>query len=720
MTFSRRVRSLAVPTFYLLLALIALHQPLFNAATHLPGDRVTDYYHFHWNYWWIRHALAHGLDVYQTNYVFFPFVSSTIFHTLAAFWFPLWALIEPLAGTFAAFNAIFTTAITLCGVTFYAFLRYEGVSRGLALMGGAMLALSPLIFFAVHWSMTSLIAWFWLPLALLTWAMIVRARRWPSMLAWAVLMGCTLWTMLITDLQYAVYLAFVIVPYGLWTLIRFPNRIRQGIGGLAAVGVALTLLWFGGTLPALLDADRAGFAPTPPERAVAIPFPLGYVWHTEGGNVPLGAVVLPLATAAFMIALRWRDRPVQTAHSPAWLWGAMLFPPLILSAGASVQVGSVNILMPYTLFHEAFGGLFRYPERFGVLITLTGALFSLKILTAALKDRPPLHKPLALILLFVIAADSRLFGSVAVQPQPPHYETYAQMGREPYEYVVIEVPTGGSSGEGIVGIPEYSALQFYGTVHGKRMINGHLSRVNTGHYWWLRTDDAMMAWLGQRRFLEPDTVAAQLAERVYTYPVGYLLIHSRMIDPYAPTLTEITGFLNAQTDSLCPPTLERDLIAYRTRWHPDGCGTRTPSREIDGTFRIDIGSPDDVRYILSGFYPSEPIFDFRVRWTGGGSSAVVRVDLPPSAYRVMITAQAYAVARMLTLTIENTPLGETAISADALRAYTFTLPADTVGVGRDLDLTLTFDADPLLSAGDQAGDSRVLALMIDSITFSPE
>ena len=49
---------------------------------------------------------------------------------------------------------------------------------------------------------------------------------------------------------------------------------------------------------------------------------------------------------------------------------------------------------------------------------------------------------------------------------------------------------------------------FYGITHGKRMVNAHLSRVPISHYWYMRTDDPMLAWLGQRRFIEPEVVEA--------------------------------------------------------------------------------------------------------------------------------------------------------------------------------------------------------------------
>ncbi len=704
--------------FYALIALCALHPLIFNASTHMPGSVVTDYYHFHWNYWWIRHALTNGLDVYTTNYVFFPNTSSLAYHTLAAFWYPLWAIIEPFGGTFTAFTAIFFTSMTLCGVTFYALLRAEGISRGLSLVGGVMLQLAPLIFFAVYWSMTSLIAWFWLPLSLLTWRQIIGSRSLKMSLAWSIMFGVTLWAMLITDMQYAVYLAFLLIPYALWTLIGvWRAKPTALLGGVLSISTALALLYIGGTLPALLRFDRTGLSPTPADRAVPLNFPDEFIIPRSGDRVTLGAVLMPLLVIALILVIRAWSQGQKIARvntAPAWMWLLTAISPLILSAGASITLGENTITLPYAAFHELFGGMFRYPERFSVVFLIAAVLFSFKVLS-------PLTIPrnrcwIVPALLLIVLADARLFYGVPIQPQPPRYEIYASMAEEGGEFVVLEIPTGGSSGEGIVGIPEFSALQFYGMTHGQHMFNGHISRVNTAHYWWARTDDALMAWLGQRRYLEPELVARQLEERVWEYPIGYLVIHTNLIDPYAPTLQEIIGFLNAQHDSLCPPIVERDLVVYPTRWRFHQCPNRSPI-EQNGAYVIDVGAPDDVRYLGWGFHPRETIAGLNVRWTGEYPQADVYVDLPAGEYELTITAQSFYVDRRLEVRLNGEAIGETVITTDALREYTFTLPAALLSDGYAMTITLDYADGVSPTDLGQGTDTRRLSLMVDTLVF---
>ena len=259
-----RKHRVVIVGFYALLALLALYNPIFHLGTHVTGWPVTDFYHFHWNYWWLRHALASGLNVYLTDYVFAPFTNNLAFHTLTPFFYPIWALLEPFVGTVAAMTAIFVVAMTASAGAFYALLRREGVSVGLALVGGAMLELTPLMLTGVYWTNINLMGWFWLPLLLLLWgemAVIVAPDRFvesglgqtklltsPPALStpytssptvspplhvvergqgcevrlalYTLLLGVSFWAMVLTDLQYPLWNAFVVVPYALFTLWR--------------------------------------------------------------------------------------------------------------------------------------------------------------------------------------------------------------------------------------------------------------------------------------------------------------------------------------------------------------------------------------------------------------------------------------------------------------------------------------------------------------------
>jgi hypothetical protein len=721
-----RKRLFTVLGFYSLLAFLVLYNPIFHITTSLPSDPrlsiVTDFYHFHWNFWWIRHALTTpGLHVYQTNYVMAPFTSNLAYHTLSVFWYPIWALLEPIFGTVVGMTAILIAALVLAGGCFYIFLRDEGVSPGLALIGGAMLELCPLMLSSIRWTNINLMGWFWIPLLLLTWKQIVHTGlRRRAMLLWAALLGISLWAMVLTDLQYPLFAFFIVVPYGLMTVWRAPSWLTRRwliIAVALAALLALLLLWFVGPLSDILSFDRYDLAPTPADRAPKIEFPLCFVWHCDE-SVPVGAVVLPVLVVAGAINVKKRVR----WNDSRWFWLALVPVPLSLSAGAAITIGGRQITMPYVLLHQLFGGEFRYAERFGTVFLIPAVIFIMITLTDVFRRRATSTRIFVLAtLFFVIVVDAHMLEPTPLQPIPYPYTFYQAMGKESYDYVVVEVPTGGASGEGLVGDSHNLITQFYGITHGKRMVNGHISRVPISHYWYMRTDDAMMAWLGQRRFIEPDVVTQQMQQRIFDWPIGYFVIHRDSIGVGSVTDQEVLGYFNSLRDLVCPVWIEGDAIVYRTVWHPDGCPARIPPQDATGSYLIDVGAPDDLHYIGWGWHQAETISGLTLRWTGEYPQTQMYFDLPAGGYQLTISAQAFYESRRLRVLINGEQVGDPVmVTVDALHPYTFPIPADVIGDGQDLDLTLDYDATVVPALVGQGNDARKLAVAVDTMSFAPE
>ncbi|NWF70716.1 MAG: hypothetical protein HXY40_16650, partial [Chloroflexi bacterium] len=608
-------RNTVIILFYAALAGLALYWPLLHAQTHVPGFQTTDYFHFHWNYWWIRHALTTpGLSVYETNYVLAPFTTNLAYHTLAAFFYPIWALVEPLSGTLVAMNAIFVTAFTLMGCCTFWLLRREGASYGLALLGGCTLQLLPIMFNGVYASTVNILGFFWLPAQLLLWGKVAaanRAGKYGRALLWALAQGAAFYSMFLTDLQYPLFAAFLLLPYGGLTLLQAPTgraRVRLAALGIAALAVMLALLWFAGPLRALLAFDRAQLAPGQAEGAPHIAFPQGFLTRADDywDNPTVGAFIVPftLAALAASVALR-RRRVMQQARRIRWFWLALVPVPMVLSMGARLDIGATTITLPYTWLHQALGGTFRFPSRLVPVFALPALIFAAQTFTPLLAQ-PQVRRAyralvIAAALLFVLV-DFRLYEPMPIQEPVPAYEFYSAMGREPYDYVVIEAPVAAGTGEYWLGDLRLLATQFYGITHGKRMINGLISRAPVSHFYYLRTDDPLLSWLGQRRLLEPRLVEAEMRDIFYGWPVGYIVIHQDVIGRFTSTNQEIIGYFNSLPDLLCPVWVERDGVVFRTAWHPDGCPARTPLEIETGVYQIDVGAAGDERYIGWGWH----------------------------------------------------------------------------------------------------------------------
>jgi hypothetical protein len=526
-----------------------------------------------------------------------------------------------------------------------------------------------------------------------------------------------------TDIQYPLFALPVVVPYvllKLWNVGTWGKRMQLFTYGVLGVALGLALLWFVGPLPYILTFDRTGLAPTAIEQAIKVPFPWGFISNSKTSiDTPMGTVVLPAYVIALVVNLIVRKRPGIRLPKQRWFWAALTPLPLILAAGPFIMIGETQINLPYIWLHNLLGGMFRYPQRFAPVFLIPAMLFVMMTLTPILRRYQRLPRVLIpTAFLFIVIADSLMLSPFPIWPVPKHYDFYEAMGKEPYDYVVVEVPTGGASGEGLVGDPAYAALQYYGMTHGKRMVNGHISRVNTYKFYYMLTDDPMMSWLGQRVFLDPERVREQLAERIYEWAIGYIVVHRDLIWRDGPTIQEILGYLNNLPDLVCPVWVEGDAVVYRTAWHPDGCPPNTPKETAPREYTIDMGTNDDAGHIGWGWHYAEEIIPgLMARWTGEYLDTKLYVDLPPSAYEITLSAQSFYRPRELNVLVNRAAVGSATISESALGNYTFSIPATVIGDGQHLTINLVYDStDTPKDVG--LGDSeRRLAILVDQIQF---
>lgn len=684
--------ALAIVAFFGLLAFIVLHRIIFTTGTHSAGY---DFYHFHWNMTWIRHALSTPTaSIYETNYVFAPHTVNLSYHTLAVFWYPLWALIEPSIGTLSAVNLILYLSCVLNGVVAYAFLRSENAPVGLALLGAAAFQTLPTLRYFLFNTHLNLIPWFWIPIHLLVWRSVIEATSVRRAVGLALLQGVLLFGMVISDLQFPIFLAFVIVPYTLWKLASDIRQIPRIIGlGLIAAVTALALLWWIGLIPALLRFSGT-LAPGIVENRPGIALPDGYLSVLEGWwnwNTPSIGVFLPavLLISAGIIILRIVRR--QPLPRDSWLWLAIASAALLITVGPDT--------FAYRAVFNLTRGMFGMPWRFAPVFAL-GAVVLIGKLWRVMQYT-------VLILFITLFATARIFMQAPLEPLPRPLALYEQIADDPEASVVIEVPTALATGETIIGDPRAAALQYYGTVHGKRMINAFVARAPIEQFWPYRTDDPLISWLGQRRPYDPVLVEAELRRIIPEWPVGYIVVHQEMIGRYGTTNEEILSVLNALPDLLCVITVERDTVLYRARRAPDDC---PPPPDLQ-TYMIDLGMSGDESAIGTGWYPHEEVPGTRVRWAGVGSEAILYANVPDGSYKMTIRAQAFRSARSVRVLIGDESIGTFDLPPDALIDRELTIPARLVASGRPTAIRLMYGESGLNT------DGRTLAIMVDWVRF---
>lgn len=739
-------------------ALILLHPLWAYNGSHVAGY---DYFNYNWNFWWIRYASANDLNVYLNDFVFFPVMSNYGYHALTAFWYPLWAVLDPVFGTLTSINVIITIACVLNGFIFFLWLRSLHIQPGLALLGGVVLQTLPITRYWYYNTHLNLMDWFWIPGLLLLWKDIadrtVQSTLWHApalgrMFARSVVFGAALWGLLMTDLQFPIFAAFVIAPFGmltLWQAAHTKHGIRLGrklvvlaASGVISVVVGLLLMWFAGPLP-YIATFTGGLVPGPVEDRPGIPFPGGWLamaerwWSWDQPSVSWFFTLAVLLSIIAAIRLGKTRRAITNSPRPSWFhwfWLAFAIPPLMLSLGPQIQIGDVTIPMPFVGLYALTDGNFRMPWRLapaGVIAAMTFlGLFWSPFLRWLIKIRPFQSRAAiamsgAVILLMSHTA-VRLFETAPLEPILPTYLHYEAMRADAEAYVVLQSPTGMGTGEVLMGNPRAIQYQWYGVSHEKRMINGFISRTPIEDFYYVDTGDALLSWLGQRRLLEPETVVSQLRDRIFNYPIGYIVLHTDDIARQSFTASdEISGFFNGLDDLLCPAEIEGAAIFYRTRWHPAGCAARTPVEIEEGVYEVEIGVAGDRRYLGWGWYAAEPVGGVDWRWIGGqpqlapasGSvfyPATVYLTLPPGEYQLAVTGQSFEELRALSITVNGVSLpGALDFAPNRLQEQV----SPIFRTDSDGKMTIEFLVDGSLSPSDMGmgDDTRRLSIAVDRI-----
>ena len=245
--------------FFVVLSAIALAPLTLHLNSRVPGEppgsaRVLDYYHFHWNLWWLRHAVQTGQDPFYTDMVLAPFRHNLTYHSLTASLLPVYVIFEPLAGHLRTANGIIWGCLALTGWLMAVFLRCKGVSRAVALLGGVALALAPYMLDHAASGHLNLLTLFWIPLVLLAWEKFLAARA----IRWAALTGVILWGMWLTDTLIVLWGGLLLGPYALLALVQARDGLARRrlvlLGGLALV-ITLALAWIVGPLRQTLDFE---------------------------------------------------------------------------------------------------------------------------------------------------------------------------------------------------------------------------------------------------------------------------------------------------------------------------------------------------------------------------------------------------------------------------------------------------------------------------------
>lgn len=628
----RAAESAAVGAVFLVAAL-ALTWPLaVHLTSHVPSDGG-DAPYFLWNLWWVRHALVDlGQSPLSTDYILYPQQISLVFHTLTLLNGLVALPLLSLLSVITVLNLLFLASLTLSGLGAYSLARYEGRSRGAAGVAGFIFAFCPYVFAQAlgHHNLTTAV---W-PLP--WYALLLLGTLDGRGLRWAVGAGLLLTALILNDYQYHAFaLLFTIVAlmYRMWThgWYWFTRPLLLRLGAMQGIWLALASPLLAAAMrevfTGLNPTDTVGHSVYYSADLLSFLTPSSFRWGRPkdflyqspdflgiggaDGTVFLGFTALGLALLGVLGSVR--RGPAAEEQRRVRFWGVCALMFAVLALGPFLHVAgrstfnlgdwSFQVSMPYLfLSYLPYLGTTRVPARLAVMAVMGVALlasFGFDRLRALIARRGTgerrraqvgavlLAVVLGLITFEVAVVPIRLESMVA----PAFYSDLAADGED---YAILELPLGQGVGPRTVTGPVTPILQYYQAAHGKRILNGHVSRERPGKALFFTTLP------GVRWLLHPESGPPQPADQdpntvsrlFQSLNIRYAVVHPRLFLDIAAK-SRVQDYLE---EMLNAGEVYRDetLVAYRI-----GAGVRRPPAN-DG---VRLEGPED-RSTVTSLWPT--------------------------------------------------------------------------------------------------------------------
>ncbi|MBC8448565.1 MAG: hypothetical protein H8D78_12530 [Chloroflexi bacterium] len=282
---------------------------------------------------------------------------------------------------------------------------------------------------------------------------------------------------------------------------------------------------------------------------------------------------------------------------------------------------------------------------------------------------------LAAVVLFEHASLPSPLTDAAV---PPVYE---QIGAEPGEFAVMQLPLGWRTSFGPLG-SERTQIQMYQTVHGKPIIGGNIARAPSFKMEYFRRIPLFQAMADVEMYRQPDAetdaaARAQAGELMQLYDVRYLVVLPPIPGrwPYQDTYARTWEYARQVLPLEPEPFYDQDGVrAYRVRQPP-----------LTFPLEVDLGTPAALPYRGAGWHDDEVIFGDTANWAAAAEAELFFPLREVGDYHLSLRIAPFsypgAAPQSLQVLLNGQPLGEPRPLSEGWQVIEQRLPAEAVRLG---------------------------------------
>lgn len=712
---------------YTILALILTYPLVTHFTTHVPGTDIWafDEYTFLWNIWWFRYSLVdlHTNPLF-TDYIFYPLGISLALYTYNLFNALISLPLQPFLNLATISNLTLIFALVFSGYGTYLLvlylLRQRPGPKGeeyshlahhcAAFLAGSLYAFGSYRFVYAALGHYDMVTTQWIPFYTLFMVKTVQEKSWRN----ALLAGLFATLALLSEMIFGVFLLFLTAIY----LLFARREMNWGlIKRLAIVVAVVVVTYFPVGYPIVrefLSADYAlpgwghsenllvdlyGF--TTPTSLHPL---LGGNWHQELTMVREGTArfidvnTVYLGWAAIILGIG-----AAIGYWPqlkAWVVSAGAFALLCLGPLLHINGRStfnldgllVNMPLPFIILHYIpIIKANRVPNRFSVVLMLALVVlvgFSAYGILQRVRKRSLLLAGTALLWALLSFEHLALPLPLTDARVPDFYYTLAA---EPGDFAILQFPLGWRNSFGVLGA-ERTQIQYYQSVHKKRMLGGNISRNPPFKFDYFRQIFSSIATLELYGEVPPEQMKrdrASAPDLLYFFDIRYIIFHPGI--PGRPPYIDVRPRLEEYVQRVFPvkKILDQDgFTVYEVEQPP-------PPKELT----VDLGSEGARIYQGEGWSWDEVLDGSTANWA---EEQEARLFLPLRGmgdHTLTIRAKAFsypdAPTQKIIALINGHPLGSWREVPPSWSEITFDIPERFLHPGlNELKLDFAYLASP--------------------------